>query len=78
MLNSLPDDKSLDKSKLKAFADDKRNASQKLKFVLRRAGNIVGEKREKFCLPVFSPFPTMFSKALYLRVVKSQNCVVKS
>ena len=39
--------------------------------------NIVG-KGEKCWLPVFSLFPTMFSKALFFRVLKSRDCVVKS
>ena len=41
--NSLPNDKILDMSKLKAFADDKINATQKFIFVLRRVENIVGK-----------------------------------
>ena len=61
--------KFLDWFKLKAFADDKINVTEKWKFVLGRAQNI---------LPAFSPFPTMFSKGLWYRVVKSQDCVVKS
>ena len=36
-----------------------------------------GEKRRKCWFPAFSPFPTMFSKGLFLRVVKSQHRVVK-
>ena len=32
-------------------------------------------KRRKFWLPAFSPFPTMFSKGLFLKVVKSRDCV---
>ena len=35
-------------------------------------------KRRKCWLPAFSPFPTNFSKGLFLRVVKSQDCVLKS
>ena len=35
-----------------------------------------GERR-KCWLPAFSPFPTMFSKALVYRVIKTQDCVVK-
>ena len=41
-------------------------------------------KRRKHCgkrrkwLPAFSAFPTMFSKACPLRVVKSRDCVAKS
>ena len=42
MFNSLPNDKFLDLPKSKAFADNKINASEKLKFVLRRVENIVG------------------------------------
>ena len=36
LVNTLPDNKILDWSKLKAFADDKINMSEKLKFVLER------------------------------------------
>ena len=39
--------------------------------------NIVG-KGEKCWLPAFSLFPTMFSKALFFRVLKSRDRVVKS
>ena len=44
-INSLPNDKILDWSKLKAFADDKINVAEKLSFVLGRVENIV-EKGE--------------------------------
>ena len=44
-LNSLPNDKILDLSKLKAFADDKINVSEKLKFGLGRLENTL-EKGE--------------------------------
>ena len=33
-----------------------------------------GERR-KCCLPAFSPFPTLFSKGIFLRVVKSRDSV---
>ena len=44
-LNSLPDNKFLDSSKLKAFADNKKkkNVTQKSKFVLGKAESIVGK-----------------------------------
>ena len=42
-VNSLPDDKTCDWSKLKAFADNKINVAEKLKFVLGRLENIVGK-----------------------------------
>ena len=76
-LNTLPNDKISDRFKLKAFADDKIDVTEKLKFVFGRVENIVG-KRRKCWLPAFSPFPTMFSKGFFVRVVKSLDCVVKS
>ena len=39
-VNPLPNEKNLDQSKLKGFADDKINWIQKLKFVLERVENI--------------------------------------
>ena len=42
-LNSLPNDKILDGSKLKGFVDDKINVNEILKFSLRRVENIVGK-----------------------------------
>ena len=76
-LNSFPNDKILAKTKLKAFADDKFDMAEKLKFVLEMVEKHHG-KRRKCWLPAFSPFPTMFSKGLFPRVVKSWDCVVKS
>ena len=35
-------------------------------------------KRRKCWLPALSPFPTVFAKDPFLRVVKSRYCVVKS
>ena len=35
--------------------------------------NIVGQEEN-----AFSPFPTMFSKAFFFRVIKISDCVVKS
>ena len=40
---TLPNDKILDSSKLKAFADDKIMVAQKLRFVFGRVENIVGK-----------------------------------
>ena len=68
-LSSSPYDKFLNWSKLKALADDKLNVSEKLKFVLGRV-EIMMEKGENACLlPAFSPFPVMFSKGLFVRIV---------
>ena len=77
IVKSLPNDKISDSSKLKAFADDKSNITQSLKFVLGRVENIV-EKGKKCWLPAFSPFPAMISKGFLLRAFKSQDCVIKS
>ena len=76
MVNSLPNDNILDLPKLNAFADDKTNVNEKLKFCLGWVENIVG--KGKMLVTSISPFPTMFSKALCFRVVKSRDCVVKS
>ena len=73
-LNYLPDDKSLDWSKLKAFADDKFKLAQMMNFVFDRVENIVG-KGENAGFSALSLFPTMFSKAFFLGVVKSWDCV---
>ena len=77
MLIPLPNDKILELSKFKAYADDKINATRSLNFVLGGVKNILG-KRRKCWLPAFSPFPKMFSKALQKvsssRVVKLGLC----
>ena len=75
--NSFPKDKFLDRSKSKAFADDKINVTKKLKFAVGQEENIVA-KGENAGYQHFLLFPTMFSKALFFRVVKSWYCVVKS
>ena len=74
-LNSLPNDKILDWSKLKALADDKINVVQKLKFVGGRVENIVG-KGENAGYQHFLLSPQCFQKSFILGVVKSQDCVV--
>ena len=60
--NSFPKDKILEQSKLKAFADDKINVTEKSKFVLGRVENIVG-KKENTGLQHFLLFPQCFKKA---------------
>ena len=75
---SLLNNKMLDQSKLKAFADNKiRVTGKKIEIYLGKGRKHCG-KRRKCCLPAFSPFPTMFSKGFFYRVVKSCGCVVKS
>ena len=43
VVNALPNDNILDKSKFKAFADDKMNMVEQLKFVFGRVENIAGK-----------------------------------
>ena len=62
--NYLPNDKISDWSKLKAFADDKINVTEKLKFVLGRLENIVG-KGESAGYQHFLLFSQSFQKASY-------------
>ena len=69
LLNSLPNDKFLDWSKFKAFADDKLNLAEKLKFVLGRVANIVG-KRENCGNQHFLLFPQCFQKISILGSLK--------
>ena len=68
--------KILDKSNLIAFADDKINVIEKPKFLSKRVENYV-EKGGNAGYKHFSPFPTMFSKDYFFKVIKSWNCVVE-
>ena len=74
-VNSFPNDKFIDWSKFKAFADVKIYVTQTKKFFFGMGRKLCG-KRRKCWSPAFSPFPTMFSKGLFFRVVKSLDCVV--
>ena len=73
VVNPLTDDKILDRTKLKAFADDKLNVTKMIIFVFDRAENIVG--KEKLLVQAISPFPTMFPKGFFPRAVKRCHCV---
>ena len=64
-VNSLQNDNILDLSKLKAFADDKLNVPEKLKFILRRVENIVG-KGENAGYQHFLLFSPCFQKVSYI------------
>ena len=66
---SFPNYKILDWSKWKAFADGKINVTEKLKFVLERAENIVG-KGENAGYQHFLLFPQCFRKASYTGSLK--------
>ena len=65
-LNSLPNDKFLDWSNLKAFPDDKLKVPEKLKFVLGKVENIVG-KGENAGYQHFLLFPQCFLKVSFSR-----------
>ena len=74
LVKSLPNDKILDWSKFKAFADDKIITTQKLQLALGRVENIVG-KGENAGYQHFLLFPQCFQK-LSFPGVKSRDCVV--
>ena len=74
-VNSLPDDRIWDGSKLTAFADDKK-VLKKMIFVCDRVQNIVG-KRENAGYQHFLRFPQCFQKAFYSGVIQSGDCVVE-
>ena len=69
----LPNHKIFEITKLKALADDKSNVAKMTISLFDRVENTVGKGEN-----AFSPFPTLFSKAFFFGVVKSQDCVVKS
>ena len=58
LLLTLPNDQTLDSSRLQTFADHKIIATQNLNYAQRRVGNIVGKR----WFLAFSPFPTFFQK----------------
>ena len=76
-LNSLPNNKILDLTNFKAFADNKIILTQKLEFMLGREENIV-RKGENAGYQHFLLFSKIFSKSFFSRGVKSQDFVVKS
>ena len=68
--------KTVNESTMKLFAEGKINMSEKLKFVMERVENIVG-KGENAGYQHFLLLAQCFSKTFFLRVVKSRDCVVK-
>ena len=74
-LNPLPNNKFLDMTKLKAFADDKLYVAKMTIFLFHIAENTV-RKSKKCWLPAFSPFSTVFSEVFFFMVVKRRDCVV--
>ena len=69
VLNPLPDDKILDWSKLKAFADDNLKAAKMMISLYDRVENIVG-KKENAGSQHFLLFPQCFQKASFPEVSK--------
>ena len=63
-INPLPNDKILDWSKFKVFADVKINVNQKLKFTMGRVEHIAG-KGENAGYQHFLLFPQCFQKASF-------------
>ena len=75
--NSLPNDKILDRSKLKTFTDYKINVPQKLKFASGSVENIVS-KGENAGYQHFLHFPQSFQKTYFGELLKfGMDCVVK-
>ena len=69
LYNPLPNDKILDLSKLKAFADDNLDMNQKMKLPSGRVENIVG-KEENAAYQHFLLYPQCFQKASSLGLLK--------
>ena len=74
--NSLPNNKIVDQPHLIDFADDKINVTW-IGFAHGKSRK-QSRKSIKCRLPAFSPFCTLFSKSLFVRVVKNRDCVVFS
>ena len=77
-LKPLLDDKILDWSKLKSFADNNLKVVKMPIYVLDRVENIVGKGVNAGLPAFFFFFPTLFSKALLSMVIRSQHCFGKS
>ena len=63
LINSLPNNKILDVTRLKGFADGKINVAEKVELVLGKVENVV-EKQENACNQLFLYFPQCFLEAL--------------
>ena len=77
MTNSLPNDNNLNSIKLKAFADEKINSAHMMSSVSDRIENVV-RKGENAGYQHFLLFPQSFLLGVFLRIVKSRECVTKS
>ena len=75
-VNSLPNEKILALTKLKAFVDDKFSVAKVMISVFDRAKNIVG-KVENAGYQHFLLLPHNVFKSSCFKIVKSRGCVVK-
>ena len=73
-MNSLPNDKILDWSKLKAFADDKINVIKKLKSDIRWVANSVGKGQNAQVSSIFFFSHNVFKRLLSLGHYKLGLC----
>ena len=71
--NSLPNDKILDWSISKGYADDKKILNQKLNFDMEKVENIVGKGENAGCQH-FLLFPQCFQKASFSGSLKLGLC----
>ena len=76
-INPLPHNEIMDLTKLKVFADNKLNITKMTTFLFDRVENFVG-KGENAGDQDFLLFRQCFTEAFFPRVVKSQDCMVKS
>ena len=72
--NPLPDEKILDRFKLKQSADANLKFHKNSRKVIQMGKKHCG-KRRNCSLRAISPFPTVFSKGLFSRGVKRRHCV---
>ena len=73
VIDSLPHNRILNLSKLKAFSDGKLNMTQKLKFILGRVENILGNG-ENVDYQHFLLFSQCFQKATFSGLSKEELC----
>ena len=77
LIKPLPSDEILGWTKLNAFADDKSDVVKMMNSLLDTAENTV-EKGENASYQHFLLFPHFFSKAFFLKVVKSLDNAEKN
>ena len=82
IINTLPNDKIVDMSKLKAFADDKLDVTEEIENCPEKGRKQCGKKEKMLVSSIFSfshnvfkrpPFPQCFQKAPFLGPLKVGN-----